>query len=92
MPGGVAEAFGAVAVSASGASDSGPARGTVLSGVLAGRSRGSGMGSDGRAASMPAIATLKQRVATAIGRKVFTIPPKPPTPCRFIGLARLNKS
>ena len=90
MGGHVVEAFAAVAVSASGASDSGPAReavnccGPVLSRaasglavVLAGRSRGSGMGSDGRAFSMDAIAILKPRVATAIGRKTFTIPPKP---------------
>ena len=82
-------AFAAVAVSASGTSDSGPAREAVdccgpfpsraasgLVVLLAGRSRGSGMGSDGCAAWMVAITTLKPRVATAIGRKVFTIPPE----------------
>src|SRR5262249_53397469 len=70
-------AFAAVAVSASSASDSGPpgeavdgceplfglAAASGLAALLVGRSRGSGMGSDGRAASTCAITSMKPAVA-----------------------------
>jgi len=94
-----------VADSMSGASDNGPLREAVdcwgpifgcaarsgLAVLPAGRSRGSGMGSDDRAACMSAITRLKPRVTTAIGQKGFTIPPRHPLPL-IIGRVRLNKS
>src|SRR5215472_17500095 len=88
-----------VADSMSGASDNGPLREAVdcwgpifgcaarsgLAVLPAGRSRGSGMGSDDSAIS--AITRLKPRVTTAIGQKGFTIPPRHPLPL-IIGRVR----
>jgi hypothetical protein len=79
-----------VADSMSGPSDNGPLREAVdcwgpifgcaarsgLAVLPAGRSRGSGMGSDDREACTSAITRLNPRVTTAIGQKGFTIPPK----------------
>src|SRR6516225_3170924 len=94
-----------VADSMSGASDKGPLReagdcwGAIfgcaarsgLAVLPAGRSRGSGMGSDDSAACISAITRLKPRATTAIGQKGFTIPPRHPLPL-IIGRVRLNKS
>jgi len=69
-------AFAAVAVSASGASDSGRAACSGLAVLLAGRARGSGMGSDGHAASTCAITSARPAVAAIKGRNEFTLPPE----------------
>ena len=85
----VEEAF-AAAVSPSGVSDSGLVGEAVdccgldfartgccdLAALLAGRSRGTGTGSAGRAAWICAATRAKLSAAATIGRNAFTFPPK----------------
>ena len=81
-------AFAAVAVSVSGASDSGRAACSGLAVLLAGRTRGSGMGSDGHAASTCAIISARPAVAATNDRNEFTFPPERRVSLRRILLAR----